>query len=445
MAADGGAPATTNQGKADPVQLAPIIIKKVKKGGHAAHHGGAWKVAYADFVTAMMAFFLMLWLLNATTEEQKAGISNYFAPEAITYTKSGSGGMMGGRKMSSKGSGKSNSSPQGLVVTIPKRTDGSKEGTPGGKNTDGLPGGGRSATSPGGNEKAGLPGGKSTVGLPGGKTKDGPRTEAERRRAADRKMMVARKTEGKPVRRLSKRKLYGPRKPKGKPGKSAAKGKPGKSAAGGKMMAARKSEGKPGRSAAEGKKPFVPKTPAEIRKAADEEEKAFKKATAEIRKAIAQSPGLKEFAKNLVIDRSPRGLRIQLIDRSESAMFPRGSSRMHKYTKQLLLRIAVVLRKFDNEIAVAGHTDGVQYVGGGGYSNWELSADRANASRRFLMRFGVPANRIVEVVGRADRDPLIKEKPEDPRNRRISITLLRKYNPAPEKPTGKANTETKKR
>ncbi len=398
MAADGGAPATANKGKADPVQLAPIIIKKVKKGGHTAHHGGAWKVAYADFVTAMMAFFLMLWLLNATTEEQKSGISNYFAPEAITYTKSGSGGMMGGKKMSKSGSGESNSSPQGLVVTIPKRTDGSKEGEPGGKKADGLPGGGRSATTPGGNERAGLPGGKNTVGQPGGKLKNGPRTEAERRRAADRKMMVA-----------------------------------------------RKSQGKPGKSAAERKKLAVPKTEAEIRKAAKKEEKAFKKAASEIRKAIAQSPDLKEFAKNLVIDRTPRGLRVQLVDRSETAMFPRGSSRMHKYTKQLLLRIAAVLRKFDNEIAVAGHTDGVKYVGGGGYSNWELSADRANASRRFLMRFGVPAKRIVEVVGRADRDHLIKEKPEDPRNRRISITLLRKYNPAPEKRAGNPNPETKKR
>ena len=398
MAADGGAPATNRKDKVDPVQLAPIIIKKVKKGHHDAHHGGAWKVAYADFVTAMMAFFLMLWLLNATTEEQKSGISNYFAPEAITYTKSGSGGMMGGKTITKKGAGKSSSSPQGLVVSIPKRTDGSKDGEPGGKNNDGMPGGGRSATSPGGKEKAGLPGGENTEGLPGGKVKNGPRTEAERRREADRKMMAARKTKG-----------------------------------------------KPGKSAAERTKVFVPQTPAEIRKAAKSEEKAFKKAAAEIRKAIAQSPDLKEFAKNLVIDRTPRGLRVQLVDRTNAAMFPRGSTRMHKYTKQLLARIAAVIRKFDNKIAIAGHSDSVKYVGGGGYTNWELSASRANASRRFLKRFGVPADRIVEVVGRADRDPLIKEKPEDPRNRRISITLLRKFIPAPQKRAGNPNTEIKKR
>ncbi len=402
MAADGGAPATDKKGKADPVQLAPIIIKKVKKGHGDGHHGGAWKVAYADFVTAMMAFFLLLWLLNSTTEEQKAGISNYFAPEAITYTKSGSGGMMGGKAMSRSGAGKTNSSPEGLVVTIPKRTDGSKEGQPGGAETDGLPGGGRSATTPGGDKKAGVPGGENIVGQPGGKVKNGPRTEAERRREADRKAMVARETKG-----------------------------------------------KPGSNVTDRRKLLAPATPAEIRTAAKSEEKAFKKAAEEIRKAIAQSPELKEFVKNLVIDRSPRGLRIQLIDRTETAMFPRGSSRMHKYTKLLLRRIAKVLRQFDNKIAIAGHTDGVKYVGGGGYTNWELSADRANASRRFLMRFGVPAKRIVEVVGRADRDPLIKEKPKDPRNRRISITLLRRFKPAPKpKPEMRANKpsgEIKKR
>ncbi|MHA1536619.1 MAG: flagellar motor protein MotB [Alphaproteobacteria bacterium] len=385
MAADGGAKAPETKGKADPVQLAPIIIKKVKKGHGDGHHGGAWKVAYADFVTAMMAFFLLLWLLNATTEEQKAGISNYFAPEAITYTKSGSGGLMGGAKMTKAGPGKSDNSPVGLVVKIPKRTDGSKQGQPGGKNTDGLPGGGRSATSPGGNEKAGLPGGKNIEGQPGGRVKNGPRTDAERRRAADQKRAAQRKAK------------------------------------------------------------FVPRTKAEIRKAAETEEKAFKKAAAEIRKAIAKSPELKEFAKNLVIDRSPRGLRIQLVDRTNTAMFPRGSSRMPKKTKRLLARIASVIIKFDNNITIAGHTDSVKYIGGGGYSNWELSAGRANASRRFLKRFGVPAHRIVEVVGRADRDPLIKDKPEDPRNRRISIILLRKFKPEPKKSAAKPKSEIKKR
>jgi chemotaxis protein MotB len=82
---------------------ATVIIKRVKKGGHGAHHGGAWKVAYADFVTAMMAFFLMLWLLNATTEVQKQGISDYFSPSTVSRSTGGAGGMLGGRTISTPG------------------------------------------------------------------------------------------------------------------------------------------------------------------------------------------------------------------------------------------------------------------------------------------------------------------------------------------------------
>src|ERR1700741_3879888 len=85
---------------------APIIIKKVKKGGHGGHHGGAWKVAYADFVTAMMAFFLLLWLLNVTTDVQKRGIADYFDPPLASKSQSGAGGVMGGRTIGSPGSEK---------------------------------------------------------------------------------------------------------------------------------------------------------------------------------------------------------------------------------------------------------------------------------------------------------------------------------------------------
>jgi chemotaxis protein MotB len=76
-----------------------VVIKKIKKGGHGGHHGGAWKVAYADFVTAMMAFFLLMWLINTTTPEQKRGIADYFAPQSIAQTVSGSGGVLGGKVM----------------------------------------------------------------------------------------------------------------------------------------------------------------------------------------------------------------------------------------------------------------------------------------------------------------------------------------------------------
>src|SRR3978361_2517228 len=82
----------------------PIIIKKIRKGGGHGHHGGAWKVAYADFVTAMMAFFLLMWLINTTSPEQKRGIADYFAPASVSETTSGSGGILGGTALGTDGS-----------------------------------------------------------------------------------------------------------------------------------------------------------------------------------------------------------------------------------------------------------------------------------------------------------------------------------------------------
>jgi flagellar motor protein MotB len=114
---------------------APIIVKKIKKGGHGGHHGGAWKVAYADFVTAMMAFFLLLWLLNATTDEQKQGIADYFSPASLSRQTSGSGGVMGGSTMAPDGALTDQRAPVGLTVSIPsaitERDDhGETEGQP---------------------------------------------------------------------------------------------------------------------------------------------------------------------------------------------------------------------------------------------------------------------------------------------------------------------------
>src|SRR5215469_10659196 len=82
----------------------PIVIKKVRKSGHGPHHGGAWKVAYADFVTAMMAFFLLMWLINTTSPEQKRGIADYFAPATVSQSTSGSGGILGGTAVGKNGS-----------------------------------------------------------------------------------------------------------------------------------------------------------------------------------------------------------------------------------------------------------------------------------------------------------------------------------------------------
>src|SRR5215470_19875524 len=98
----------------------PVIIKKVKgKGGH-GHHGGAWKVAYADFVTAMMAFFLLLWLLNVTTDVQKRGIADYFEPTlSMKSETSGSGGILGGQSIGKPGALVQHMSAPSITVPIP--------------------------------------------------------------------------------------------------------------------------------------------------------------------------------------------------------------------------------------------------------------------------------------------------------------------------------------
>lgn len=277
-------------------ELQPIIVKKIKKGG--GHHGGAWKVAYADFVTAMMAFFLLLWLLNVTTKEQKEGIAEYFDPNPkIAVTQSGAGGMLGGLTVS----------PDGAMV---------------------------STTQP--------------VATPQ------------------------------------------PNNPQLRAG------------------------GDPSEIAEE-------KLREEIQKRENED---FKKVEAQIQEAIKESPELQELSKNIMMDITPEGLRIQIVDQDGEPMFPSGSAEMYEKTRNLMAKVAQIINKMPNELSVRGHTDGVAYGKGATYTNWELSADRANSSRRVLIQSGVPEDKINNVLGKADKDHLF-ENGGDARNRRISIILLR--------------------
>jgi chemotaxis protein MotB len=305
---------------------APIIIKKIKK--HAGgHHGGAWKVAYADFVTAMMAFFLLLWLLNATTEEQKMGISNYFAPASPSATNSGSGKPLGGLTLSVEGAMQSSSSPVGVVVSIPRP-----------KETE---------------------------------LDDDEETDDNPFKIPEEELLTF---DGLGEEELSER-------------------------------------------------------------FAEIEEAEFAKAEKALRQAIAETPELEGFANNVVIDRTPEGMRIQIVDQTQVSMFPRGSSAMYKHTQALMDQVAKVIGNLPNRIAITGHTDATKYANPDGYGNWELSADRANASRRALLDMGLPARRIALVMGKSDREPLIKDNPKDPRNRRIGIVLLHEtYTPPKNQP-----------
>jgi len=316
---------------------APVIIKKVKKGGHGGHHGGAWKVAYADFVTAMMAFFLLLWLLNVTTDVQKRGIADYFEPTITSKSNSGAGGVLGGLTVGSPGSqtlplSQPNFNPAQNALRQPQEGDDGNEG--------------------------------------GGPAND----------------------------------------PDKDSGAAAADNSPNN-----KNMADDKN--------ATGDKKL---SDAEFQKqAAEHEEKRFEEAKKALEDAVKGSPELQALAKNLMIDETPEGLRIQLVDQDKSPMFPLGSAEMADSAKKLMTLVAQVINKLPNKISITGHTDSTQYALGAKYTNWELSADRANATRREFQNDNVPATRLARVVGMADQDPINKDNPSDPENRRISIVLLR--------------------
>lgn len=335
-------------------EKAPIIIKKINKGGE-AHHGGAWKVAYADFVTAMMAFFLLLWLLNVTTAEQKMGIADYFSPASASKQTSGSGGVLGGQTIRVEGAMVNSSSPPGVTVPAPTM--------PAAANSD-------EQTDDMQESSSGRPTRQDVTGKGDGEKEGGW-------------------TRGDVVNGLTVLERAGEK-------EAADKNKDGKV------------------------------DEQELREAlAKHEETQFAKAEAELRQAIQQIPELRDLAQNLIIDKTPEGLRIQLVDQEGYSMFPSGSAKMQPQTAQLLSQVARAVSSLPNRLSISGHTDSIPFGSGASYSNWELSSDRANATRRALEAMGVTDNRIETVVGRADRDHLFKAEPNSPRNRRISIVLLR--------------------
>ncbi len=150
----------------------------------------------------------------------------------------------------------------------------------------------------------------------------------------------------------------------------------------------------------------------------------FQEVKDKIEEAIQDSE-LKDLAKNLMVDMTPEGLRIQIVDQDGESMFPSGSARPYEKTVKLIDMVADIIKSMPNQISVRGHTDSVPYAKGADYTNWELSADRANASRRVLLDAGIEKKKLSNVVGKADTEHLKPEAPNDPQNRRISIILLR--------------------
>lgn len=272
--------------------LRPIVVKRVKKAG-GGHYGGAWKIAYADFVTAMMAFFLLMWLLGSTTKGDLQGISEYFKTPLKVAMSGGSG------------SGDSSSVIQGGGTDLSRRTGQVKQG-------DTVPE-------------------KKTYDLKAAKALV-EREEAVRLGALKRK----------------------------------------------------------------------------------------------IESVIEANPLLKKYKNQLLLDITSEGLRIQIVDEKHRPMFELAKAELQPYTREILHVIALVLNEVPNKIGLSGHTDSTPYMTDAGYSNWELSADRANASRRELVMGGLPDDKILRVVGLAAAAHLDKQDPFNPINRRISIIVMNK-------------------
>ncbi|HVJ55208.1 MAG TPA: flagellar motor protein MotB [Aliidongia sp.] len=341
-----------------------IIVKRIKKSGH-AHHGGAWKVAYADFVTAMMAFFLLLWLLNATTDAQKRGIADYFAPTLATKsTTSGAGGVLGGQTMTSQGSQVSSAAPPAITTDFNKPQDFEDN------EDDDTPG---KLENP--NEftynASGDPNSDKALPNPNEFTNN----VSDKELTAPERAMLQKLQPGRPVdaSKLTEQQFQ------------ALK--------------------------------------------AEREEKQFDQAEHDLKQAIQQVPDLKSLAQNLIVDRTEEGLRIQLVDQEKNSMFPSGSTDMNPSAKKLMGLVAQAIGQMPNKIAITGHTDATAFSNPLVKDNWDLSAERANASRRALQASGLPESRIFDVSGKGPSDPFLPQDPNSPQNRRVSIVLLRSAGP----------------
>ena len=281
----------SKRGKNEP-EPRPIIIKKIIAEGHGGHHGGAWKVAYADFVTAMMAFFLLMWILGATTEKQRKGIADYFTPTMVQLREksAGANGLFGGESIIDKDNYPHRAAQTGSKsITIPKDAS-------------------------------------------GGEKEGGAATRAKERAA-------------------------------------------------------------------------------------------FQKLKQILEQKMASTPGMADMARNVRFMETREGLRIDLVDQADFAMFKSGTDQLSDKARGLMKQVAEVADLADNAVIVRGHTDAMPYSKGRTVNNWTLSAARAEATRRALSDYGVPNSRFARIEGVADREPYVPEDPYDPRNRRMSITL----------------------
>ena len=271
-----------------------IFVRRVKKVQGGGHHGGSWKVAYADFVTAMMAFFMVMWLVGALTTKQREAVSDYFK------------------------------NPSPIAGNSPAPSPGMNG--PGGASNSMIKLGG-------------------TMELPKGPGAEFTRDPADQKSEADKKR---------------------------------------------------------------------------------QERERLEQLMQDLQEAIAKSQALEPFKDQLLLDITPEGLRIQIVDKQNRMMFDLGSAKLMPYTSDILHEIAGFVNRVPNRVSIAGHTDTANYATRIGYSNWELSADRANAARRALLEGGMEPSKIARVVGFGAAVLFDKKDPLNPVNRRISIVVMTK-------------------
>lgn len=304
-AAPAEAAAAPPEGAEAPPQLPPIIIKKVQPDGHGGAHGGAWKIALADMMTAMMAFFLLMWLLGATAADQRKSIAEYFQPtNAPKVDKSGgSSGFFGGQSLIDPKALPLHLTQSGIIqISAPGRDE--NEST---------------------HEDQALPQGLS---------------EAERRKIA-----------------------------------------------------------------------------------AEQDEKNFENLQAKLKAQVAGDTKTADLLSLVKFVKEKEGLRIEILDSAGFSMFSSGTNSLAPEAKALIQKVGESLKGVPNEIAVRGHTDNAQFKASGN-NNWALSANRADATRKYLNDLGVDDSRFSRIEGVADSQPVDPAHPADPKNRRISITVL---------------------
>lgn len=294
----------------------PCIRKIIIEDGHGGAHGGAWKIALADMMTAMMAFFLLMWLLGATNEDQRKSVADYFRPSSHSQIRfgelAGSNGLLGGKSIID---------PDGFPFTA-KQTSLLERLTP------------RSEGGPGADD------GSSKEDL----NREGPSEQTP--------------TKEKP---------------------SASK---------------------------------------------QQDDANFEKLEKEIKKRLAENKNLEKLKDQVVIVREKDGLRIEIIDKANFSMFKLGTSDFNARAEALIQEVTRSIQAMPNKVAIRGHTDSLGFTEESGHNNWSLSTERADATRQIMQESGLRSNRFARIEGVADTNPFVPNNPADPRNRRISITIL---------------------